>query len=141
MKTLIDKIEQRIERIPFSGCWIWMGATTAGGYGVVRHEGKLVYVHRVMLASATGVDIDGINSLHECDTPPCCNPHHLFPGTQLDNMRDMSIKGRGRQLWDVCGSGHVMDDENSYFAPSGVRQCRACKARRDHAYKQARKAK
>lgn len=138
---IIERIEARIERIPFSGCWIWMGATTGAGYGVIRDNGKLVYVHRVMLAAATGHEIDGLDSLHECDIPPCCNPDHLFSGTHLENMQDMSAKGRGRQAWGVCGFGHVMDDENSYFAPSGVRQCRACKARRDRAYKQARKAK
>lgn len=25
---------------------------------------------------------------HTCDTPLCCNPNHLIPGTYLDNSRD-----------------------------------------------------
>jgi hypothetical protein len=27
---------------------------------------------------------------------PCCNPDHLFLGTNADNMADMHAKGRGR---------------------------------------------
>ena len=23
---------------------------------------------------------------HKCDRPPCCNPDHLFVGTQLDDV-------------------------------------------------------
>ena len=39
---------------------------------------------------------DGLLILHHCDNPPCCNPIHLFLGTQSDNMRDAASKGRIR---------------------------------------------
>jgi predicted amino acid dehydrogenase len=35
--------------------------------------------------------------LHRCDTPRCCNPAHLFLGTQLDNIADATAKGRVAQ--------------------------------------------
>jgi transcriptional regulator with XRE-family HTH domain len=38
---------------------------------------------------------------HDCDNPPCCNPHHLFLGTTQDNTADRDRKGR-----QVCGSAH-----------------------------------
>lgn len=32
---------------------------------------------------------------HTCDNPRCCNPTHLFIGSDLDNARDRDRKGRG----------------------------------------------
>jgi hypothetical protein len=36
-----------------------------------------------------------MRGLHSCDNRPCCNPKHIFEGTQKENIADMIAKGRG----------------------------------------------
>ncbi|NDG33300.1 hypothetical protein EB118_24940 [bacterium] len=35
-----------------------------------------------------------LHVLHTCDNPKCCNPKHLFTGTNADNVADRTAKGR-----------------------------------------------
>jgi hypothetical protein len=50
---------------------------------------RIVYemVNRCVVPNNLGV-------LHSCDNPACVNPDHLRVGTQKDNMRECSQKGR-----------------------------------------------
>jgi hypothetical protein len=41
-----------------------------------------------------GIDAGMFLACHTCDNPPCCNPAHLFPGTNSDNVQDALSKGR-----------------------------------------------
>lgn len=36
--------------------------------------------------------------MHSCDNPACCNPLHIKPGTQMQNLRDMRDRGRQRHV-------------------------------------------
>lgn len=74
-------------------CWPWI-AGTSQGYGRIRMRTLTLYSHRVAYYLHYGVDTRGQFVLHRCDNPPCCNPSHLFLGTQADNMQDMVRKGR-----------------------------------------------
>jgi hypothetical protein len=79
----------------YDGCWPWRGSCTQGGYGVVSFLGRYTTAHRIAYELDKGEQIpDGIEALHECDNPPCCNPRHVFLGTQKDNIADMHAKGR-----------------------------------------------
>ncbi len=38
--------------------------------------------------------LNGMFVLHRCDNRRCCEPDHLFLGSQQDNVTDMIMKGR-----------------------------------------------
>lgn len=76
-------------------CWPFTGAKHHFGYGVFRPPGKAMTTsHRVAWELTHGPIPDGQCVLHRCDNPPCCNPDHLFLGTQEDNARDRVAKRR-----------------------------------------------
>lgn len=79
-----------------SACWPWTGKPIVGtGYGRVRvGEGRSARAHRVAYMLACGPIPDGLDVLHRCDNRTCCNPEHLFTGTNGDNNRDRASKGR-----------------------------------------------
>lgn len=52
--------------------------------------------HRVAYTLDRGEEPEkGKKVCHSCDNPPCCNPAHLWVGTQADNLNDMKKKKRG----------------------------------------------
>lgn len=76
------------------GCWYWLGAKRAGVYGRFWVNGRLYIAHRLSYAIHNGPIDSNTLVLHKCDTPPCVNPGHLFPGDWKDNSQDMARKGR-----------------------------------------------
>lgn len=74
-------------------CWLWTGATTHGGYGVIRFGQRNVGAHRVAVA-LDGREVGSMDVMHTCDNPPCVNPVHLVVGTAQANALDMVAKER-----------------------------------------------
>ena len=76
-------------------CWLWCAGCFASGYGQFCASSTPMRAHRVSWSITYNKEIpDGIRVLHKCDVRHCVNPNHLFLGTDLDNMRDMSAKER-----------------------------------------------
>lgn len=40
-------LDERVERVPTSGCWLWTGSVGPNGYARASVNGKLVSIHRL----------------------------------------------------------------------------------------------
>jgi hypothetical protein len=78
-------------------CWEWRGALN-GGYGWVHTPIGPRTAQRVAAYLSGLLDnlTNSLHVLHRCDNPKCCNPSHLFLGTNQDNIDDKVAKGRGK---------------------------------------------
>jgi len=97
MTTLADRFWKKVNVSDSTQCWEWKAYTLKSGYGwMYVGDRKSNFSHRVS-ALLNGL-IDTLDSklhvLHRCDNPKCCNPSHLFLGTNADNVADRVSKGR-----------------------------------------------
>lgn len=92
-------------------CWNWQRGKTKDGYGHFRYGGTHLKAHRVSWEFKNGEIASGLDICHSCDNPSCVNPKHLFPGTRLDNMKDMVAKGRGNHKGGAQSRHHKLTTE------------------------------
>lgn len=109
MAPQIGRLEDRLwpRVLKTDSCWMWQGAKSLAGYGVIskpgRHRG-VHYVHRLVYELLVGPIPDGLVIDHLCETPACCNPDHLEPVTHCVNIERGK---RGRKT--TCPHGHPLD--------------------------------
>lgn len=75
-----------------NGCLEWCGGRDKDGYGKFSVFGSTIRASRFIFELLNGTTKKFV--LHRCDNPPCVEEHHLFPGTVVDNSRDMCAKNR-----------------------------------------------
>ena len=125
MRSVAERLQHH--SIRRGDCLIWCGVSNHLGYGHMSVKGKHARVHRVAWELAYGPIPTGLFVLHICDVPPCIEPEHFRLGTSADNSEDSVRAGTHAEARKThCKRGHPFDEENTYYRPSGGRDCRAC---------------
>ena len=132
MDSLGQRIESHIERVPFSGCWIWL-ANIRNGYGRTitgsRTDGsrRLASVHRLLYEKKYGPIETGMEIDHLCRVRCCVNPEHLESVTpKVNRLRGVGFYAQNARKTH-CAKGHPYDEENTIVKNNGHRLCYACR--------------
>lgn len=94
-QPVVEKFWALVDKRTADECWLWQGKLTTTGYGYVQiYKQEKFTAHRVAYFLHYKKQPGDLFVCHKCDVPLCCNPHHLFLGTQKDNRVDCKQKGR-----------------------------------------------
>lgn len=118
-------------------CWLWTGALSWGGYGVLGNPSRAA--HRVGYELQVGPIPPGLDLDHLCRVRNCVRGEHLEPVTERENAlrSDISLPAVNAARTE-CVNGHRFDDVNTYTDPSGRRRCRICQRERTRRYRMTR---
>jgi len=98
ISTIESRFWNKVSKSSPEQCWEWTAHTLRSGYGWFHTSEGPKGAHRVaaFLVGLLPTLSHELHVLHRCDNPKCCNPTHLFLGTNADNARDKALKNRGR---------------------------------------------
>lgn len=130
--TLAERFWSKVDIRKPGECWPWKAAVRKAGegYGAFYLNGRhRPATHAAWLLSHGELPPDGIVVCHECDNPPCCNPSHLFLGTNKQNNDDKVSKRRhafgvrvGTAKLTEADVIEIKSQKPSGKAPNGLRE-------------------
>lgn len=110
-------------------CWEYQGKRQKG-YGrliggVPEVPGETL-AHRIVYSLVVGPIPEGLDLDHKCRNHPCCNPFHLEPVTNRENMlRGESVMAQNARKTH-CNNGHPLEGANLRYEKNGARRCVTC---------------
>ena len=93
LQLLTDRFWAKVKKQ--EGCWPWQASVNKKGYGNFKVDGVCLPSSRVAFELVKGSIPEGLHVLHTCHNPSCCNPAHLYAGTNAENQRDKAEASRG----------------------------------------------
>lgn len=110
------------------GCWIWEGARSKEGYGVLRWEGGQRSAQRLFWESFVGPIPEGYQvrsrKLQVCVGKACCNPtHHRLQGPVVETVLT------------TCKAGHLLTPDNVVIENRKGRRFERCRICRREAWR------
>jgi hypothetical protein len=123
-----------------TGCWIWMGTAFSNGYGAITVNRKALKAHRFIYETIGRRTIPpGLVIDHLCRVLLCCNPDHLEPVTQKENINRGLVPGlscsHDRTL--AYQTEERSSNNGRYYL---INRCRACNSERSRRNYLRRKA-
>lgn len=130
-KTLEERFWEKVNIGGKDDCWNWIATINYKGYGEFYSKirgGKHTHSHQVAWMLFSEKDIpEGMCVCHVCDNPSCCNPSHLFLGTNQENTDDKMKKGRWKSRF-LFGEEHPQHGElskHNKLSEDNVREIRS----------------
>lgn len=118
-------------------CLPWTGARSGQGYGWAHGT----YAHRYLYEQATGETLGQDEIDHLCHNRGCVEITHLRRVPKGFNVRQgNAVRTAAQRAATECVNGHAYDEQNTYWRPSGRRDCRVCINDRSRRSKARRRA-